>query len=82
MKKKIDNDPHKETLQENNKYLKNYQSLLTRKELDYFENFKVKTSKLYGLPKIHKSKTISDKFYRFEITPNRSWSVMSYSQTQ
>ena len=40
---KIDKDPHKETLQEYNKYLKIYQSLLTRKEYDYLENFELKT---------------------------------------
>ena len=29
--------------------------------MDYLQNFEVKTSQFYGLPKIHKSKTISDK---------------------
>lgn len=33
---------------------------MTDKEVDYICNFKCKTSNFYGLPKIHKSKIISD----------------------
>ena len=58
---KLDKDPHKDILHKYNKYLKKYQTHLTRKELDYLQNFEVKTSQFYGLPKIHKSKTFSDK---------------------
>ena len=53
---KLDKDPHKETLHKYNKYLKKYQTHLTRKELDYLQNFEVKTSQFYGLPKIKKAK--------------------------
>lgn len=58
---KMDKNPHKDNLQKYNKFLKNYQSNLTEKELDYLENFEIKTSLFYGLPKVHKSKIISDK---------------------
>ena len=39
---KLDKDPQKYTRQKYNKYLKNYKNHLTRKELDYLENFEVK----------------------------------------
>ena len=57
---KLDKDLQKDTLQRYNNFLKNYQNHLTKKELDYLENSEVKTSQFYGLPKIHKSKTVSD----------------------
>lgn len=55
---KLDKDPHKDTRQKYNKFLKNYQNNLTRKELDYLENFEVKTSQFYSLPKLHKVKQL------------------------
>ena len=53
---KLDKDPHKDTLHKYNKYFKKYQTHLTRKDLDYLQNFEVKTSQFYGLPKYIKAK--------------------------
>ena len=58
---KLPGDPHKDMGQKYNKCLKKQQDSLTEKELDYLQNFEVKSSQFYGLPKIHKSKTISEK---------------------
>ena len=38
--------------------MKEHASELTKKEIDYVQNFTTKTSNFYGLPKIHKSSTI------------------------
>ena len=40
--------------------LKKYDGLLTDKELEYINEFASKSSNIYGLPKVHKSKLISD----------------------
>ena len=48
---KLSENPHKDTAQKYHKLLKKYQNLLTKKELDYLENFEVKISQFYGLPK-------------------------------
>ena len=37
-----------------------YRKCLTEKEMDYLTNFNCKSSNFYGLPKIHKSKTINE----------------------
>ena len=37
-----------------------YKNALTKKEIDYLTNFDSKDSLIYGLPKIHKSKSTSD----------------------
>ena len=37
---------------------KQYQQELTKKEIEYLQNFAPKTSNLYGLPKIQKSQEI------------------------
>ena len=58
---KIDTDPHKDTQQKYIKSLKNYQNHLNRNELDYLENFEVKTSQFYGQPIIHKVKQLVTK---------------------
>ena len=58
---KLEGDPNKNTVQKYNTFLKKHQTSLTKKELDYLQHFEVKTSQFYGLPKIHKSKTISEK---------------------
>ena len=34
---------------------------MTEKEHDYLQNFEVRPSQFYGLPKIHKSKSINEK---------------------
>ena len=43
-----------------------YRKGLTDKEVDYICNFKCKTSNMYGLPKIHKSKIISEECSKAE----------------
>ena len=58
---KLSENPHKHTLQIYNKFLNKHQNVLTEKELDYLKEFEVKQSQFYGLPKIHKSKTITEK---------------------
>ena len=57
---KLEGGPDKNTGQKYNIILKKHQTSLTKKELDYLQHFEVKTSQFYGLPKIHKSKTISE----------------------
>ena len=42
--KQLNGDPYEETLQEYAKFLKKYTNGLIEKELDYLENFEVKTS--------------------------------------
>ena len=39
---------------------KKYEDILSKQESSYLTNFKFQTSNFYGLPKIHKSKTISE----------------------
>ena len=58
---KLIGDPHKDIGQRYNKFLRKHQDLLTEKEPDYLQNFEVKSSQFYGLPKIHKSKTIFER---------------------
>ena len=41
-------------------FTKKYKDVLTKKEASYLTNFNFKTSNFYGLPKIHKSKLISE----------------------
>ena len=40
--------------------IKNFGNFITENEKEYITNFLMKTSNFYGLPKIHKSKTITD----------------------
>ena len=51
-----------------------YKSGLTAKEIDYLTNFNSKDSHIYGLPKIHKSKIISE-----AITSQNSETISIYS---
>ena len=44
------------------RFLKNYKSHKTEKEMDYSQNFETKTSNFNGLPKVHKSKQINEKY--------------------
>lgn len=41
-------------------FIRQHQNSLTTKEFDYLTHFDCRTSFLYGLPKIHKNKTIND----------------------
>ncbi len=43
-----------------NRFINKYKACLTEKELGYLQTFEVKSSNFYGLPKVHKSKQISD----------------------
>ena len=43
-----------------NKLIDNHGNGLTTKEIDYITNFECKESNFYGLPKVHKSKQITD----------------------
>ena len=54
-------DQHKDIGQRYNNFLRKHQDLLTEKKIDYLQNFEVKSSQFYGLPKIHKSNTISER---------------------
>ena len=58
---KLPGDPHKDIGQKYNNSLKKHHDLLTEKEVNYLQNFEVKSSQFYGLTKIHKSKTISER---------------------
>ena len=40
--------------------MKTYESILTKKEIDYLVNFKFKSSQFYCLPKVHKSEIIKN----------------------
>ena len=41
---KLASDTHKETMQKYNNFLKKHQDTLTEKELDYLQNFEIRTS--------------------------------------
>ena len=58
---KLRNDPQKETRIKYEKLIKKYSNCLTKKEIDYLKHFEKKESQFYGLPKVHKSKQISEK---------------------
>ena len=45
----------KKIMKKNNHLTKQYQQELTKKEINYLQNFAPRTSNLYGLPRIHKS---------------------------
>jgi len=53
------NNDHK-VLNKIKKLTKKYHECFTEKETDYLLNFESKTSNMYGLPKIHKSKQINN----------------------
>ena len=58
---KLDGDPSKAEKTKYTKFLKKHKTCLTKKEIDYLENFEVKSSNFYGLPKVQKSSQINDK---------------------
>ncbi|XP_045209259.2 uncharacterized protein LOC123561103 [Mercenaria mercenaria] len=57
---KLKGEPSKSDRMKYNKLIVEFQYCLTDKEIDYLQNFEVKTSNFYGLPKVHKSKHISE----------------------
>ncbi|MEW8547698.1 MAG: hypothetical protein AB2693_29675, partial [Candidatus Thiodiazotropha sp.] len=54
-------DPQKETRVKYNRLIKKYSKCLTNKEADSLMRFEKKEGQFYGLPKVHKSKQISEK---------------------
>ena len=54
--KKLDTKIDKQMLKKIENLTKSYEEELTEKEINYLTNFSYKTSQLYGLPKVHKSK--------------------------
>ena len=58
--KQLDDDPYKKVKKDYEKLITNYKNGLTEDKLDYLIKFERKESKCYGLPKIHKSKEISE----------------------
>jgi hypothetical protein len=55
---KLPENPDKNILRNFKKICRKYNHLLQEKEFEYLTNFEMKTSNLYGLPKIHKSNHI------------------------
>ena len=58
---KLRNDPQKETRIIYEKLIKKHSNCFMKKEIDYLTHFEKKESQFYGLPKVHKSKQISEK---------------------
>ena len=58
---KLDADPSKAEKTKYTTFLKTHKTCLTKKELDYLENFEVKSSNFYGIPKVHKNSQINNK---------------------
>ena len=58
--RKLENDPKKQDLIQYNKLLDKHKLCLNQKELQYLQKFEIKDSQFYGLPKIHKSKSIKE----------------------
>ena len=53
---KLNTNPEKDLQMKYKRFLKNYKSGMTEKEMDYLQNFEAKSSNFYGLPKLHRSK--------------------------
>ena len=49
----------KKIMKKVNHLTKEYKQELTKKQIDYLQNFAPRTSNIYGLPKIHKSQEIA-----------------------
>ena len=58
--KRISNEKEHDAKKILEKFTKKYDKSLTKDEQKYISNFDMRTSNLYGLPKIHKSKSIID----------------------
>ena len=58
--KQLDEDPYKKVKKEYEKLIINFKNGLTEDEIDYLIKLEKKNSNFYGLPKIHKSKEISE----------------------
>lgn len=57
---KIHQDREHEAKKKLEKFVKKYDKILTKEEQKFISDFDMKTSNIYGLPKIHKSKQIID----------------------
>ena len=57
---KLDTNIDKEILKKIENLTKTHEEELTEKEINYLTSFSYKTSQLYGLPKVHKSKKITE----------------------
>ena len=64
----LDDDSYKKVKKEYEKLITNFKTGLTEDEIDYLIKFERKESNFYGLPKIHKSKEISEQFKTNENT--------------
>ena len=58
--KRVGRDKEEETKRKLDKFIKKYSKSLTKEEQKYITDFDMKTSNIYGLPKIHKSQQIKD----------------------
>ena len=56
----IKDDQISSTINKIKKFTKKYSETLTQKEIDFINNFEIKGSNIYGLPKVHKSKEINE----------------------
>ena len=62
--KKLDTNIDKQILKKIENLTKTHEEELTEKEINYLTNFNCKTSQLYGLPKVHKSKRINEQIQK------------------
>ena len=58
--KEVSIDSDKKVFKNSKKHVKNYESILTKKEIDYLINFKFTSSQFYCLPKVHKPEVIKN----------------------
>ena len=58
--KPLDKDPQKTERIQYNRLLNKHKTCLREKEFKYLKEFETKHSQFYGLPKVHKSKTIQE----------------------
>lgn len=57
---KVDANRDIQTWNEYRKFIKKYEKCFTKSEIKYLTEFEWRSSQLYGLPKVHKSKTIKE----------------------
>ena len=58
--KEVSLDSDKKVFKKLKEHIKKYESILTKKEIDYLINFKFSSSQFYCLPKVHKSEIIKN----------------------
>ena len=58
--KEVSIDSDKKVFNNLKEHVKKYESILTKKEIDYLINFKFTSSQFYCLPKVHKSEIIKN----------------------